>query len=151
MMENPYDVGRWLAEQMKANRTDRVTDNEVFMWAGRAAQPIHSVKIDESACDDGALIIEFEDVGKLVIADRGRSCCEARYMTCDDDLNSFVGARIAHIDLEAGSDEQNGDYGYHEEAFLKVRTTNGDFTVVNHNVHNGYYGGFNVSLSWEDG
>jgi hypothetical protein len=32
----------------------------------------------------------------------------------------------------------------HETQFLIVDTTKGSFTIVNHNEHNGYYGGFGL-------
>lgn len=156
MSETPYEVGRWLAEQIKKEDSDRsrLTDGEVLMWAGRAAQPIDKLEVDNS--NDGALRIHFKDVGQLVIADSGRSCCESRYMSCDDDLETFVGARVVHIDLAAAAppdhEERKEDEwgGCHEEMFLKIRTTNGDFTVCAHNEHNGYYGGISPVIKWED-
>jgi hypothetical protein len=49
------------------------------------------------------------------------------------------------------ADDITGEYGeVHEQTFLKIRTNNGDATVVTHNEHNGYYGGFNISASWTD-
>jgi hypothetical protein len=32
----------------------------------------------------------------------------------------------------------------HEAQFLIVHTNRGDFTMVSHNIHNGYYGGFAI-------
>jgi hypothetical protein len=143
-MDNPYEVAKWLAHQFSDG--GKIGDNVLFMWAGRAAQPIDSVRLDGDV-----LRIKLSDIGEIQIADGGQSCCESRYMTCDDDLTSFAGARLVHMDLEAGDNDAEGEYGEcHEQRFLKVRTTNGDFTVCTHNVHNGYYGGFNVALKWVD-
>jgi hypothetical protein len=43
--------------------------------------------------------------------------------------------------LESGED--------HDIAFLLVQTSDGVFTMVNHNEHNGYYGGFLVTCEVE--
>ena len=82
------------------------------------------------------------DNGKtLVMEDAGQSCCEHRYMSCDDDLNDLVGGFLLGIAVEYGNDPSD-DYDIHEEQFLKIQATTGSITVVNHNGHNGYYGGF---------
>ena len=39
------------------------------------------------------------------------------------------------------SDDGNNDE-IHEIQFLDVKTSKGVFQISNHNVHNGYYGGF---------
>ncbi|MDC6673798.1 hypothetical protein OEZ80_25875, partial [Leclercia adecarboxylata] len=78
----------------------------------------------------------------LVIRDDGQSCCESRYMSTDDDLSSFVGATFLGCEIEDGPHE--ADDPDHETQFLIVSTSLGKFTVVNHNEHNGYYGGFSI-------
>ena len=91
--------------------------------------------------DDEQLFISFIDGSELVIWDGGQSCCESRYMTTDDDLSYFSGATL--LDMELKSVEyEDLDYGEHEIQFLDVKTSEGVFTIVNHNEHNGYYGGF---------
>lgn len=109
--------------------------------------PITSVAVDD------ACVITLEGGGKLTIKDDGQSCCESRYMSCDDDLASLAGGQLVDIDMDAGGDTgEAGDWGdCHETMFVKVRTTKGDFTLVTHNEHNGYYGGFSLKIVWDQG
>lgn len=43
---------------------------------------------------DNALHLMFSDASKIKFSDEGQSCCESRYMRTDDDLQSFVGAKL---------------------------------------------------------
>lgn len=90
---------------------------------------------------DDALYIDFEEGGAIRIRDDGQSCCETRYMRTDDDLASFVGARLLGGELK---DAPNLPHAYdeHEVQFLELKTTKGSLTMASHNEHNGYYGGF---------
>lgn len=92
---------------------------------------------------DDNLYINFTDNTALRIWDGGQSCCEHRYMVCDDDLTEYVGATLTNVISKPASfvDE---DYDVHETMFIDFETTNGVFTIVNHNSHNGYYGGFYI-------
>ena len=97
--------------------------------------------IEKVELDDEQLFISFIDGSELVIWDGGQSCCESRYMTTDDNISDFNGATL--LDMELKSVEcKDLDYGEHEIQFLDVKTSEGVFTIVNHNEHNGYYGGF---------
>ena len=87
------------------------------------------------------LIISFTDNTKLFIWDGGQSCCENRYMTTDDNLSDFSGATLLDLELKSAEYEDHG-YDVHEIQFLDIKTSEGVFTMVNHNEHNGYYGGF---------
>lgn len=91
--------------------------------------------------DDDKLVIEVEDGYRIQISDDARSCCESRYMTCDDDLGTYVGATLVSIDVENGPDLEAGDM-CHETQFLRISTDLGTIVATTHNVHNGYYGGF---------
>lgn len=104
---------------------------------------IASVTIDDAANGgDGALLFMFDGGWKLAVADKGRSCCESRYLKCDDDLAAYVGATFQEITIECG-DTMNSKYDEcHEVQFLLIHTNRGIFTVNTHNAHNGYYGGF---------
>lgn len=83
---------------------------------------------------------------RTLITDDGQSCCESRYLTCDDDLDTFRLGRIVKIELVSVPDiEDDGDH--HECAFFKIDTTKGPITVRTHNEHNGYYGGFCIRAS----
>ena len=92
--------------------------------------------------EDDNLYINFDDDTALRIWDGGQSCCKHRYMKCDDDLKDYVGAKLTNVYAKP-AEYIDDDYGdVHETMFLEFETTNGVFTIVNHNSHNGYYGGF---------
>jgi len=103
--------------------------------------------IESVVVDDDKVTIGIVGLGRLTIQDRGQSCCEKRYMTCDDDLAGFVGAEFlgAHV---AAAPNAPGEYEEHEIEFLVIRTSSGDINIANHNEHNGYYGGFDVRADW---
>jgi hypothetical protein len=114
-------------------------------YAAMLGRPIEAV-----TQQDDVLSIRFVGGGALRIWDDGQSCCENRYMTTDDELDTFVGAKVVNLEEVAGPD-QEGSYGdSHEQMFVKLQTTAGTITMVTHNEHNGYYGGFYVATRWED-
>ena len=97
---------------------------------------------------NGALTIRFSDGTGIVIADDYSMCCETRYMSTDDDLSAFVGARLVGAEVREGpTTELGNDDAAHETAFLVVMTSLGAFTCVTHNEHNGYYSGFAIRVS----
>lgn len=102
--------------------------------------------LDADAEDDGAVIIDFTDGSGLSIFDAGRSCCESRYITCDDDLAGLAGAKLMDIELRDGGSVE-ADYDCHETQFVEIVTSNGNATLCTHNEHNGYYGGFCIRLA----
>jgi hypothetical protein len=104
---------------------------------------IKALSLDEE--DDGHLNLDFEDGTGIRIYDDGRSCCEARFMTTDDDLPSFVGAAFTGCRVQDGGTTKE-DYETKEVQFLLVDTSKGTFTVTTHNEHNGYYGGFYLKI-----
>lgn len=79
----------------------------------------------------------------LDLVDTGQSCCEHRYMTSDDDFAYYEGATLLGVEVKPGPDVE-AKYDTHETAFLDIKTSRGVFTVVTHNEHNGYYGGFSL-------
>ena len=93
---------------------------------------------------DDNLYINFTDDTALRIWDGGQSCCEHRYMVCDDDLNDYIGAKLTNVYSKPATYTDDDWGSRHETMFVDFETTNGVFTIVNHNAHNGYYGGFNV-------
>jgi hypothetical protein len=97
--------------------------------------------IETVELDGDNLVFLFTDNTELMIWDGGQSCCESRYMTTDDDLSSFNGSTLLDFELKT-VDDLSDSYDVHEIQFLDVKTSEGVFTMVNHNVHNGYYGGF---------
>ncbi len=99
---------------------------------------------------DNALSIGFADGRKLRIADEGQNCCERRYASTDDDLQSVVGGEFRGAEVRAAGEPEGCDCGEsHEVCVLIVQTSKGDVTVANHNEHNGYYGGFCMNASVE--
>ena len=114
-------------------------------YAATLDRPIEAVTEENDK-----LLVRFVGGGSLRIWDSGQSCCESRYMTTDDDLSSFVGAKVVSLDAVDGPTEE-GEYGEpHEQMFVKLETTAGTITMVTHNEHNGYYGGFDVAVKWVD-
>ncbi len=113
---------------------------------------IASAVLDTDSHEDGALILSFTDGSKLTLADNGRSCCEARYITCDDDLACLSGKVLNSINLKEGPEETD-EYGEpHETMFVEVQAADGTSVILTtHNEHNGYYGGFWITLSFDDG
>jgi len=98
---------------------------------------------------DDAMRLEFDEV-LLVLQDEGQSCCEHRFMVCDDNLEHYKGAQLLEITIEDAHPDVTGEWGdVNEVQFMHVKTTKGSFTVSNHNQHNGYYGGFSIRASLE--
>ena len=99
---------------------------------------------------DNQLLFTFEDNSQMALFDDGQSCCEDRYMNTDDDLETFIGSQLLSAEVREGP-TKDIDYeeilGTLETEFLIVSTSTGQFTVVNYNEHNGYYGGFLISAN----
>lgn len=96
---------------------------------------------------DNRLCLGLSPSGKVIeIWDDGQSCCESRYVTTDDNVASLVGGVLQRIEAKDGPGEA-GDYEEHETRFVEVGTDNGFITLVNHNEHNGYYGGFGLTIT----
>lgn len=95
------------------------------------------------------LRLGFEDGVTIRIFDNGQSCCEYRFMRTDDDLATLVGKKLVAIETNAAKSEaetkDDGD-GASEAVFLDVKTDGGMISFSFHNEHNGYYGGFGLSL-----
>lgn len=68
-------------------------------------------------------------------------------MTIDDDVKSLIGHKLTRIESKDGP-EVEGEYGdCHEQVFVEVATDKGFITIANHNEHNGYYGGFGLTIT----
>jgi hypothetical protein len=95
---------------------------------------------------DDAVKITFDDGKAIVIFDNGQSCCENRYITCDDDLQTLVGNTLTRIEAKDGPTE-DCEYGdVHETMFVEIGTDQNFVTLTTHNAHNGYYGGFALNI-----
>jgi hypothetical protein len=99
-------------------------------------------KIARAEVKDDILTLAFTDGSSYALRDDRQSCCEYRYMVCDDDLTKFTNTNLMGITVEDGPDGDGDGVHEHEVQFLHVKTGKGSFTVSNHNEHNGYYGGF---------
>lgn len=102
---------------------------------------IYRVKLNNDV-----LRVVFTDKTCLEFRDCGQSCCERRYMVCDDNLSEFKGAYFQDVEVQDAPNKV-GEYGdEHEVQFLRVKTSLGDIVCSNHNEHNGYYGGFSIGV-----
>lgn len=97
--------------------------------------------IKEVKVADNELQFTFNDNTKIALFDDGQSCCEHRYMNCDDDLTYYVDCQLLSVEIRDGGSKKD-HYETKETQFLIVTTSLGSFTVANYNEHNGYYGGF---------
>ena len=134
----------YMAQMASLASPTPLPEGMAVLYAVSLDLPIEYVRTDGES-----LSIGFS-AGYITIRDDGQSCCETRYMTTDDDLPSFVGAKLLGYDIvqvDCG-DTEYGDC--HDQMFVKVETTKGTITLVTHNEHNGYYGGFAVNASWAD-
>lgn len=105
-------------------------------------------KIDNVKFDNTKLIFTLENGYVFTVSDCASECCEIRYMVCDDDLSFFKGSYFQNI-VEKTYKEIESDpnlESYHEVVFVEVISTKGSCTLVCHNEHNGYYGGFDVEV-----
>lgn len=122
--------------------------NEPDKYYGREIVKADLVESDNSGLSDGGYLrLAFSDGKAIALVDTGQSCCEARYMTCDDDVQSLIGHKLTKIEVKEGPDGEGDEYGgEHEQAFLEITTDDGFITVCTHNEHNGYYGGFGLEI-----
>ncbi len=104
-------------------------------------------KIVNASINDNRLMLSFEDNIKINIFDDGQSCCENRYMRTDDDVKTLIGHTLRSIEVKQAESEFLNDYEEHEICFLEITTDDGFITVSNHNEHNGYYGGFGLTIT----
>lgn len=110
-------------------------------------EELFNKEIEEVHCDEQSLIFKFKDGSQYEIEDHAQSCCEHRYMNTDDCLSEFKDSKFISAKIEDGpSVDIKDDWNEKDSQFLIVTTSKGQFTVVNYNEHNGYYGGFCVEL-----
>jgi len=93
--------------------------------------------------------LEFSDGTKIAIWDDGQSCCESRYITCDDDFSKILDANLVAIETKSADDIEDEYGGSHEQVFIDLVTSKGTVTFTTHNEHNGYYGGFSLTITEE--
>jgi hypothetical protein len=102
--------------------------------------------IVDAAVDGDRMFLKFDDGVSIELADQGQSCCESRYITCDDDAKNLIGGKLSKIEAVELT-EKEGEYGdCHEMVFIEVATDKAHIKLCTHNEHNGYYGGFGLSI-----
>jgi hypothetical protein len=106
--------------------------------------------IKAASLHDNELEIAFEDGATIHVWDNLQICCENRYMTSDDDPSSLVGRQLTGIVAKEGTSEEDECGVEREIVFVEVQTDGGFITLVNHNEHNGYYGGFGLTITEDD-
>ena len=111
---------------------------------GRVIQESVGKEIKSIVLEEEELTIVFDD-SRLVLWDDGQSCCELRYMHTDDKLSDFIGSEFLGAEIRDGPDEEDEYSDVKESQFLVIDTSIGQFTIVNYNEHNGYYGGFAIA------
>ena len=111
----------------------------------KSASDYYGRKIVSAALYDNALTLGLDNGKKIKIWDNGQSCCESRYMRTDDQVESLVGHTLTRIEAKEAPNEPY-EYGEHEVVFVEVGTDQNFVTIANHNEHNGYYGGFGLSI-----
>lgn len=103
-------------------------------------------EIEQIIMNDDRLKILFKDGSGMLVYDDGHSCCEHRYMHCEDirDFDYHEGAFLRHIEVVKGPEIESDEY--HETEFCNILTSKGVIQLVCHNEHNGYYGGFDLVI-----
>lgn len=114
--------------------------------SGKDPAKYYGKTIKAAEIKDDKFRIEFTDSVAIELWDDGQSCCEHRYMSTDDDVSSLIGKRLVKIEAKEHK-EESADYEEHEMVFVEVAVEDGWITIVNHNEHNGYYGGFGLTIS----
>ena len=105
--------------------------------------------ITAAAMKDNTLSMTFEDGVTIDIFDNGQSCCETRYMRTDDDVFDIVGHKLVgllskDVDVKPAPEVEYADAN--EVIFFEVKTDKNSIVFSNHNEHNGYYGGFDMTI-----
>lgn len=97
--------------------------------------------------EEDKIILTFEDGVTIKVFDNGQTCCEARYMTTDDDITRLVGKTLTGITVKDATD-RSVEWIESELCFLEIMTDDGlPVTFATHNEHNGYYGGFGLTIT----
>lgn len=107
-------------------------------------------EISAARIEDNRLKLDFSDGVGIDIWDDGQSCCEDRYMRTDDDVQSLIGHKLTRLDIKTAPNIGDDEYSEHEVCFIEVGTDHGFITLANHNEHNGYYGGFGLTITLRD-
>lgn len=114
--------------------------------SANSADKYYGKKITSAKMEEERLTLGLEGGPAIQIWDDGQSCCESRYMRTDDDVRTLIGGTLQRIEAKEGPTVDD-DYDVHEQVFVEVATDKGFITIANHNEHNGYYGGFGLTIT----
>lgn len=118
----------------------------VNLLAESVDKVISELYVDPDYNSDGGLIVKFNDGTGIVVFDAARSCCESRFMECDENLDYFVGSKFTGVEIRDYVTKHE-EYDTCETQFVNVITSKGVFEVKTYNNHNGYYGGFYMKVA----
>lgn len=128
-------------EEVKIFSNDETTNLVIKKCIGKKIKFIY---FDNIGNHNDYLHIIFDNQTILTLWDNGQCCSESRYMTIDDDLSDFKDTILCDFEIKSGTSFHTKDYDTHEIAFLEIQTSKGFLQVATHNVHNGYYEGFEI-------
>jgi hypothetical protein len=120
-----------------------------ILSGGSANSPdkYYGIEIKRAEIDEDRLKIEFADGVIIHLWDNGQTCCESRYISCDDDVDDLIGGKLAKIETKESVERADFDGELHEMIFVEVATDKASITLCTHNVHNGQYGGFALTIT----
>ena len=104
-------------------------------------------KILSASINDNRLKLALSNGKNIEIWDDGQSCCEVRYIQTDDDVSDLVGNVLTRIKTKEAPNVSDEDTEVHEIVFVEIGTDKSSITLVSHNEHNGYYGGFDLTIT----
>jgi hypothetical protein len=118
---------------------------------GKLGSPYVGLVVIDAKLDSGLTLTLGGALPTVVISieDRGQNCCEHRYVTTDDDVKALIGRRLTHIEpkpVPTDAPPQDDYSDVHEICFVEVQAEDQCVTLVTHNEHNGYYGGFDLCI-----
>ena len=119
-------------------------DNGQGVLVNAIGKTISLVKLIE---EDNSLHVHMMDGTSFKVKDEGQSCCEYRYMSTDDKLSDFSGAVLMGMEIKSCDPLIDTIDGCEEIQFLGIQTSKGEFIMTSHNEHNGYYGGFSITIT----
>lgn len=123
---------------------DSMTGGSCALVSDYYGRKINNAVLDKQ---DNEVRLTFDDGVTIRIWDNGQSCCERRYIICDDNLSDLNGKTLADISVLEVEERRMGYGEYHDTSFLEIKATDGtSISFATHNEHNGYYGGFSLRV-----
>jgi len=117
-------------------------------YAGLDPAPYYGRTITRAFANERQIKLTLDNEVTICLTDAGQSCCEYRYMTIEDNIEDLVGKKLTEISVREGGTRE-AEYDVHDIYFLHIKAEDECLVVANHNEHNGYYGGFDLTLTEE--